>query len=108
MSPDQWTLLSGHNDGVVRYWNPSTSQQQSGIAYPLQLEPATTLCSGNAIGQRTIRDTDIANPESAAVAGQPCTVTEGHRDVINDLCIASLQYDIVVTAGRDGLIKLWK
>jgi len=31
-----------------------------------------------------------------------------HRDAILDMCSISLQNDILVTAGRDGLVKLWK
>ena len=99
-----WTLISGHNDGVARYW----SRNMSGVVCPLQLDPTPAISSQNMVIQQPVRDSDIVREETQAYAGRPCTVTEGHRDVISDICIASLQYDIIVTAGRDGLIKLWK
>ena len=100
------TVLTGHNDAVVRHWQPSGPN--SGVAFPVQLEPAPVEQMGNAIAQRSLQVTDASLGALPNVAGRPCTVTEGHRDVILDMCIASLQYDVIATAGRDGLIKLWK
>ena len=101
-----WTVISGHNDGVVRYWQPNGLP--SGIAYPHQFDPSSTVYNGDHIVQRIVKDTESFVYESGVYAGRPCTVAEGHRDVINDICIASMQSDIIVTAGRDGLVKLWK
>ena len=103
-SGNPWTLITGHNDGVARYW----SRNMSGVVCPLQLDPIPAINSTNMVVQHISRDFDGFREESQAYAGRPCTVTEGHRDVISDICIASLQYDIIVTAGRDGLIKIWK
>ena len=100
----EWNVLTGHNDGTVRHWTPSG--QNSGISFPLQTDPPLTNVFGNVIAQTTFKDSELE--ESPAVAGRLCTVTEGHRDAVNHICVASLQYDIIVTAGRDGLIKLWK
>jgi len=101
-----WTLVSGHNDGVARYWQPN--DQASGVVCPLQLDPTPAVVNGSIITQQVVRDRDFSLDESQAWAGRPCTVTEGHRDVINDISFASLQYDVIVTAGRDGMVKLWK
>lgn len=100
----QWTLLSGHNDGVVRHW--SSEPGQSGVAFPIQLEPQPVVEADRVIAQCSVAESGVEKLDS--IAGKPCTITEGHRDVITDMCVASLQYDIVVTTGRDGLIKLWK
>jgi WD40 repeat protein len=105
-SKNAWTVVSGHNDGVARYWQPG--DQTSGIICPLQLDPKPAIVSGNTITQQVVRDKELYSEESQAYAGRPCTVTEGHRDVINDICFASLQCDVIVTAGRDGVVKLWK
>jgi WD40 repeat protein len=99
-----WNVLTGHNDGTVRHWTPKGDQ--SGIAFPLQIDPPITNVFGNVIAQSSFKDTEIE--ESPAVSGRLSTVTEGHRDAVNSVCVASLQCDIVATAGRDGLIKLWK
>lgn len=32
----------------------------------------------------------------------------GHKDAINDLVVANVGQPILVTAARDGVIKLWK
>lgn len=100
----QWSVLTGHNDGTVRHWTPSA--ENAGIAFPLKTDPPVTISVGTVIAQTSFKDTETEI--SPAVAGRICSVTEGHRDAVTDLCIASLQYDIVVTSGRDGLIKLWK
>jgi serine/threonine protein kinase len=91
-----WTLLSGHNDAVARYW---TSSGEGGIACPAQPEP---------LGIVTVREKYLVQPLVRENDRTPLSVTEGHRDVINDMCLANLQYDILVTAGRDGLVKLWR
>lgn len=40
--------------------------------------------------------------------GRPRGPNPNHRDAILDMCAISLQHEILVTAGRDGLVKLWK
>ena len=100
------TVLSGHNDGVVRHWN--SAERLAGVAFPIQLEPTPTDQSDSGIAQFSLPSLDAAPTSLPNVSGRPCNVTEGHRDAVLDVCVASLQYDIVVTAGRDGLIKLWK
>lgn len=104
IGPNRWSLLSGHNDGVVRYWNAADS---GGVAYPAQPEQTPIDVFDNIMIQRTFKDCETGD-EIDTVAGPPCSVTEGHRDAITDICVASLQYDVVASAGRDGLIKLWK
>ena len=99
-------LLTGHNDGVVRYWN--TADRSAGVAFPLQLEPTDANITESHMAQFTVSTSDYFPSTLPNIAGRACGVTEGHRDAILDMCVASLQYDIVVTAGRDGLIKLWK
>ena len=97
-----WTLFTGHNDGIVRYWQPDNA----GIAFPAQFEVFTTVYNPNHMIQRIIKERDSHALDETTY--HCCKVTEGHRDAINDMCLASMQYDIFVTAGRDGLVKLWK
>jgi WD40 repeat protein len=101
-----FTVLSGHNDNVVRYWEPLA--QTGGVAFPVQLEPTPVTSIPGALGQMAQLATEAFPASLPNVAGRPCTTTEAHRDIILDMCVASLQYDIVITGGRDGLIKLWK
>ena len=101
-----YTVLSGHNDNVVRYWDPLA--QTGGVAFPVQLEPTPISSKPGSVGQITQQATETFPVSLPNIAGRPCTTTEAHRDIILDMCVASLQYDIVVTGGRDGLIKLWK
>ena len=38
----------------------------------------------------------------------PLEANPNHKDSILDLSVLQLQYNILVTAGRDGLVKLWR
>jgi hypothetical protein len=86
-------LFTAHNDGVVRFWHGD----RVATVPRLQNEP-------------TVSVTNVGNVR--VVAQQPpkesLNVREAHRDAIVDFCLASLQTDMVVTAGRDGLVKVWK
>eukprot|EP00927_Polykrikos_kofoidii_P054304 TRINITY_DN4873_c0_g1_i1.p1 TRINITY_DN4873_c0_g1~~TRINITY_DN4873_c0_g1_i1.p1 ORF type:complete len:1862 (-),score=341.37 TRINITY_DN4873_c0_g1_i1:313-5898(-) len=49
--------------------------------------------------------TDVDGSRGSVLGG---TTNPNHRDAILDMCAISLQHDVLVTAGRDGLVKLWK
>lgn len=51
---------------------------------------------------------DAPNRAPASPTAEPSGPNPNHRDAILDMCAISLQSDILVTAGRDGLVKLWR
>ncbi|EER16776.1 hypothetical protein Pmar_PMAR016664 [Perkinsus marinus ATCC 50983] len=112
-----WTLLSTGNDAVVRWWQPQEAgtvipfSNQSSIM-PLQLggvqvmtNPSYAASSGHHQSSMTPRGQGTPVEEQG---DSDLRVDDGHRDAILDMCVLSLQYDILVTAGRDGLIKIWR
>jgi len=84
---DRTTYSSNHLGDVF------VVQEQSGLR-------------GDAIPKRSqVINHSSTNEVSEA---RPKGTNPNHRDAILDMCTISLQYDILVTAGRDGLVKLWK
>ncbi|KAF4756323.1 phosphoinositide-3-kinase, regulatory subunit 4, partial [Perkinsus olseni] len=114
-----WTLLSAGNDAIVRYWQP----QEAGIAVPLsnqsprvplQLGGVQVMTNPRCVTPTGSQASTMARAQGSADTPAPdegdfgLKVADGHRDTILDMCVFSLQYDVLVTAGRDGLIKIWR
>ncbi|CAJ1410843.1 unnamed protein product [Effrenium voratum] len=98
----QTFLLAAGTDRKVRHW--SLDPDRPAQAY------VVTADSGE-------RPTYTSNHlgDVFVVQEGPCEAQDGqaspspnHRDAILDMCTISLQQDILVTAGRDGLVKLWR
>eukprot|EP00929_Paragymnodinium_shiwhaense_P068721 TRINITY_DN34615_c0_g2_i1.p1 TRINITY_DN34615_c0_g2~~TRINITY_DN34615_c0_g2_i1.p1 ORF type:complete len:1635 (-),score=353.36 TRINITY_DN34615_c0_g2_i1:105-5009(-) len=120
----RWSLLAASQD------SPSSLGEQCYVVTPQDLpggperepptsQPARSSYSSNVFGDVWVvqESPSKASAEAAAKAaakGDADTKTAGvatnanHRDAILDMCTISLQHDILVTAGRDGLVKLWK
>ena len=84
------SVFTAHADEVVRIWQPST-------------ETAATV-------PRSAVVSSLSTVGSVKVFAQqpPKQKGGGHRDAITDCCLASLQSEMLITAGRDGLVKIWK
>jgi len=85
-------VFTAHADEVVRVWHPAT---EAAWTIPKSTPPvASSLATVGVV---------------KVFAQQPPKVKAGgHRDAINDMCLASLQSEMLITAGRDGLVKIWK
>eukprot|EP00928_Gymnodinium_smaydae_P016144 TRINITY_DN16017_c0_g1_i1.p1 TRINITY_DN16017_c0_g1~~TRINITY_DN16017_c0_g1_i1.p1 ORF type:complete len:593 (+),score=134.25 TRINITY_DN16017_c0_g1_i1:228-1781(+) len=77
--------------------------QEQFLPSPLRSSPR----SANA-GSRSGFGGDGSAAAGAGAAGAQHGTNPNHRDAILDMCAISLQHDILVTAGRDGLVKLWR
>ena len=84
------SVFTAHADEVVRIWQPAT-------------ETASTV-------PRSAVMSSLSTVGSVKVFAQqpPKQKVGGHRDAITDCCLASLQSEMLITAGRDGLVKIWK
>ncbi|KAF4669236.1 phosphoinositide-3-kinase, regulatory subunit 4 [Perkinsus chesapeaki] len=100
-----WTLLTTGNDAVVRYWQP----QGAGYAIPFSSEPPSPpiQLGGVQVMNSPPRSTEQHASDEGGGGGE-MRVNDGHRDAVLDMCVFSSQSDVLVTAGRDGLIKMWR
>lgn len=127
----QTYLLAGGADRKVRHWSLDPEHHDAYVVTPHDsLSPADklggkTTYSSNHWGDVFVVQEQSVPKDAQATRGVPGRSTQGgfaepedalrpkgtnpnHRDAILDMCAISLQQDILVTAGRDGLIKLWK
>mmetsp|Transcript_26732 Transcript_26732/g.84681 ORF Transcript_26732/g.84681 Transcript_26732/m.84681 type:complete len:315 (+) Transcript_26732:1-945(+) len=124
----QTFLLAGGTDRKVRHWSLDP-EHHAAEAYVVT--PHDPLGAGNRSRDRVtyssnhLGDVFVVQEQSAPRGvqskspgpsgpagdpedGRPRGPNPNHRDAILDMCSISLQRDILVTAGRDGLVKLWK
>mmetsp|Transcript_165622 Transcript_165622/g.531630 ORF Transcript_165622/g.531630 Transcript_165622/m.531630 type:complete len:1660 (+) Transcript_165622:188-5167(+) len=125
----QTFLLAGGADRKVRHWSldPEHHTAEAFVVTPYdpmsQLDRARerTTYTSNHLGDVFVVQEQLAPahgespsrggggaPAGAAAAAEPAGPNPNHRDAILDMCTISLQSDILVTAGRDGLVKLWR
>mmetsp|Transcript_24010 Transcript_24010/g.32386 ORF Transcript_24010/g.32386 Transcript_24010/m.32386 type:complete len:155 (-) Transcript_24010:49-513(-) len=124
----QTSLLAGGTDRKVRHWSldPEHHAAETYVVTPPDpLGSANrsrdhTAYSSNHLGDvfvvqeqsvprgATSKGPGPTTPASDPEDGRPRGPNPNHRDAILDMCSISLQQDILVTAGRDGLVKLWK
>lgn len=127
----QTFLLAAGSDRKVRHWSLDPEHHEAYVVTPHDsLSPidrlgTKTTYSSNHWGDVFVVQEQPAAKDSQATRGAAGRSTQGgfaepedatrpkgtnpnHRDAILDMCAISLQQDILVTAGRDGLIKLWK
>lgn len=121
----QTFLLAGGTDRKVRHWSLDPEHH---IAEAYVVTPQDTLCpsdrfrerptySSNHLGDVFVVQEQSRTPAASKAVGLNSTefdhgkargTNPNHRDAILDMCSISLQQEILVTAGRDGLVKLWK
>jgi len=121
-------LLSAGTDRRVRYWSLDPEQHTS-EAYVVtppdslnardRAKERITYSSNHLADVYVVQEqasAHLESPRAASKSGGVETANLGpqmgtnpnHRGAILDMCTISLQHDILVTAGRDGLVKLWK
>eukprot|EP00931_Biecheleriopsis_adriatica_P036390 TRINITY_DN20965_c0_g1_i1.p1 TRINITY_DN20965_c0_g1~~TRINITY_DN20965_c0_g1_i1.p1 ORF type:complete len:1650 (-),score=327.44 TRINITY_DN20965_c0_g1_i1:54-4712(-) len=121
-------LLAAGADRKVRHWSldPERHAAEAYVVTPSEspgLDRDKTTYNSNHLGDVFVvqeqeppsaqnQDTWSARAGSSAARGtedsNPSAPSSNHRDAILDMCTISLQHDILVTAGRDGLVKLWR
>lgn len=127
------TLITAGEDRHIRFWNltePKSSFSISGISpgepksfYDSQIAAEEWWQSGDgekrAQGLKQMakpliymcQDTTIAAAMGTNPASErrgPVPPTSGHNDCILDLNMLDLRVPVVVSGGRDGLIKIWR
>ena len=116
MTPSHSTfLLTAGSDMRIRYWDldsPSKSQiLVSGAADPLQYAVTVTYKSQLMEGTNVITEaygTVKPDGERDGVPQKGHDVPPiGHHDIITDVVIAKPQQNLVITASRDGVVKVW-
>lgn len=107
----QTSLLAAGVDRKVRHWSldPERHITEAYVVTP----PETSRAERPTYTSNHLGDVFVVQETSPAVAEvkdeEPSNKpSPNHRDAILDLCSISLQHDILVTAGRDGLVKLWR
>lgn len=130
----QTYVLAGGADRRVRHWSLDP-EHHAAEAYvvtppdPSERGQGRAAYSSNQLGDVLVvreqaplprgcsgaRQAPPKGASAAAAAGSdaedargPTGANPNHRDAILDLCSISLQQDLLVTAGRDGLVKLWR
>lgn len=115
----QTFLLTAGSDRKVRHWSldPGQTSQECAVVTPSDVPGETERPTYTAShlgdvfvvqeqgGQRKEAPASLSRVGSQDSSSPP---SPNHRDAILDLCTISLQNDILVTAGRDGLVKLWR
>lgn len=121
----QTFLLAGGTDRKVRHWSldPEHHAAEAYVVTPQdplgqqeKVRDRTTYSSNHLGDVFVVQEQSPARSDAApwGVGGgegeeaRPAGPNPNHRDAILDMCTISLQSDILVTAGRDGLVKLWK
>jgi len=128
-------LLAGGSDRKIRYWSldPERHNSEAYIVTPPDTSGGSSTAkarnqnhvthNSNHLGdvfvvqEQNVPADNIPGPSSGrstksseAILDETGSeyINPNHRDAILDMCTVSLQCDILVTAGRDGLVKLWK
>lgn len=124
-------LLSAGMDRRVRYWSLDHGQHTSeayvvtppdSLSAQDRAKERITYSSNHLADVFVVQEQSTAHLESprsssksggmgsveSSSLGPQIGTNPNHRDAILDMCTISLQHDILVTAGRDGLVKLWK
>jgi WD40 repeat protein len=92
------TVYSCHNDGVVRIWNESGTLLVPAMPSEHSATSVTNVGAVKVVASQPVSKEALSN----------CREAHNSQGVISDFCLSSLQFDMIVTAGRDGLIKIWK
>lgn len=106
----QTSLLAAGVDRKVRHWSldPERHITEAYVVTPPETPQAErpTYTSNHLGDVFVVQETSpVAEVKDEEPSNKP---SPNHRDAILDLCSISLQHDILVTAGRDGLVKLWR
>uniref|UniRef100_A0A7S1FIY7 non-specific serine/threonine protein kinase n=1 Tax=Noctiluca scintillans TaxID=2966 RepID=A0A7S1FIY7_NOCSC len=112
----QTFLLAGGTDRKVRMWSldPEHHSTEPYIVTPPDAERPRVSYTSNHLGdvfvvqEQSTRDTRVSVSTSQGGLEDRRSTNPNHRDAILDMCSISLQDHILVTAGRDGLVKLWR
>ncbi|XP_018329607.1 phosphoinositide 3-kinase regulatory subunit 4 [Agrilus planipennis] len=111
-------LLAGGTDQRVRFWNlhsptesclviPSPNDNISGtpLTYKHRLIDGTSVIQ-EVVGQCLGRGTGSKSDEVPRAGPEP--PPPGHRDCISDIALCKASQCFLLTASRDGVIKIWK
>jgi len=94
-------LITGGTDCKLRYWNMNTPIDSTVLGTEGNYSYRTKLLEGTEVLQESGRSHRKAEDGKLQVDVQ-------HQDWITDLVIAQTTQKLLVTAGHDGVVKVWK
>lgn len=105
ISPDNKTIVSAHDDNIIRLWNTSTKTERislkghSEIINTIAFSPdSTILASGSA--DRTIMLWDVKE-------GRHLATLSGHKNSINTLTFSPTEKGLLASGSSDGTVRFW-
>jgi WD40 repeat protein len=103
--PNGTRVLTGNNHGMARLWDVS-AQRPAGSGLPhanavvaLAYAPAVSLAASAVLGSDTVALWDLNT-------GRPIALPFRHRDAVNVVAF-NADHRVMVTAGQDGVARLW-
>jgi len=94
-------LITGGTDCKLRYWNMNTPVDSTVLGTEGNYTYRTKLIEGTEVLQESGRSHRKTEDGKLQVDVQ-------HQDWITDLVIAQTTQKLLVTAGHDGVVKVWK
>ncbi|KAK7079720.1 phosphoinositide-3-kinase, regulatory subunit 4, partial [Halocaridina rubra] len=109
-------VLAGGTDCRLRYWDLAEPESSYIVCYAAQdpyLQCPISYSSRVVDGTEVIVET-LSRPRTSASSGDdtprrgPDQPPPGHKDTIQDVTVMNEPQRLVITAARDGTIKMWK
>lgn len=110
-------LLAGGTDQRIRFWDLE-SPSESYLAIPAPNDPliGSSISYETRLIDGTNVITAVANPSTVKSPGKgdeipragPEPPPPGHRDCISDITLCKASQCFLLSASRDGVIKVWK
>ncbi|KAK3104962.1 hypothetical protein FSP39_014143 [Pinctada imbricata] len=106
-------MLTGGSDMRARFWDvsyPANSYILAGAATdPLQqtgVSYRSRLIDGTEVIQETYTKKQVGTDDTPRMG--PDSPPQGHHDIISDINLCQTSQCLVITASRDGMVKVWK
>lgn len=103
-------LLTAGSDMKIRFWDlayPERSYVVAGSTSSPSVSYYRKIIEGTEVVQE-IQNKQKAGPSDDAPRRGPESLPVGHHDIITDVATFQTTQGFIVTASRDGIVKVWK